>query len=123
MDRLKRKGPFEEENAKEYAFKNKRSRICVTGINDGILSEKHYKVALPIRTQKDRKLSSPAGLRRRRKRTHATGVHPLPPAVLCPNVRGVSETLRAAAGVKPCVSACKPLCAVFVRESRVYTLS
>ena len=32
-------------------------------------------------------LRSPAGPRRRRKRTHAVGVHPLPPAFACPNVR------------------------------------
>ena len=35
---------------------------------------------------------SQAGLRSQRKRTHATGMHPLSPAVLCQSVRGEQNT-------------------------------
>ena len=68
-------------------------------------------------------LHSPAGLRRRRKRTHATGVHPLSPAVLCPSVRGEQNALHSCARVNPRVSACEPSCAPFLREPSVYSLS
>ena len=69
-----------------------------------------------------RVLRSPAGLRHRRKRTHAVGVHPLPPTVHLLDERR-SNAQRGCTIVKPCVSACKALCAIFLREPSVYSIS
>ena len=66
---------------------------------------------------------SPAGPRRRRKRTHAIGVHPLPPAVLSVTILLATQDCAVAGGGKAPVSACKPLCAIFLRKPRVYPLS
>ena len=66
---------------------------------------------------------SPAGPRRRRKRTHAIGVHPLPPAVLSVTISLAAQDCAVAGGGKAPVSACKPLCAIFLRKPRVYPLS
>ena len=63
---------------------------------------------------------SPAGPRRRRKRTHAMGVHPLPPAVLSVTISLAAQDCAVARGGKAPVSACKPLCAIFLRKPRVY---
>ena len=67
-------------------------------------------------------LRSPAGLWCRRKRTHAIGVHPLPPAVLLPD-EGRSNALHDCTKVKAPVSACKPLCAILLAKASVYPLS
>ena len=64
-------------------------------------------------------LRSPAGLRCRRKRTHAVGVHPLPPAVLLPD-EGQSNALHGCTRVKHRVSACEPLCAILLAKAGVY---
>lgn len=66
---------------------------------------------------------SPAGPRRRRKRTHAIGVHPLPPAVLSVTILLAAQDCAVAGGGNAPVSACKPLCAIFLRKPRVYPLS
>lgn len=66
---------------------------------------------------------SPAEPRRRRKRTHAMGVHPLPPAVLSVTISLAAQDCAVARGGKAPVSACKPLCAIFLRKPRVYPLS
>ena len=68
-------------------------------------------------------LRSPAGPRRRRKRTHAIGVHPLPPAVLSVTILLAAQDCAVAGGGKAPVSACKLLCAIFLRKPRVYPLS
>ena len=64
----------------------------------------------------------PAGPRRRRKRTHATGMYPLFPAVLLTD-EGQSNALHGCTRVKPRVSACEPLCAIFLGEPCVYSIS
>ena len=69
-----------------------------------------------------RVLRSPAGLRHRKKRTHAIGVYPLSPAVLLPDEER-SDVLHGYTRVKPRVSARKALCAIFIREPSVYPLS
>ena len=56
---------------------------------------------------------SPAGPRRRRKRTHAVGVHPLPPAVLSVAIPLAAQDRAVAGGGKAPVSPCVPLCAIF----------
>ena len=66
---------------------------------------------------------SPAGPRRRRKRTHATGVHPLPSAVLSVAILLATQSHAVPAEGKAPVSACKPLCAIFLRKPSVYPLS
>ena len=66
---------------------------------------------------------SPAGPRRRRKRTHAIGVHPLPPAVLSVAISLVAKDRAVAEGGKARVSACKPLCAILLRKPSVYPIS
>ena len=66
---------------------------------------------------------SPAGPRRRRKRTHAIGVHPLPPAVLSVTISLAVQDCAVAGGGKAPVSACEPLCAIFLRKPSVYPLS
>ena len=66
---------------------------------------------------------SPAGPRRRRKRTHAIGVHPLPPAVLSVTISLAAQDCAVAGGGKAPVSACVPLCAIFLRKPSVCPLS
>ena len=66
---------------------------------------------------------SPARPRRRRKRTHAIGVHPLPPAVLSVTISLAAQDCAVAGGGKAPVSACEPLCAIFLRKPSVYPLS
>ena len=68
-------------------------------------------------------LRSPAGPRRRRKRTHAIGVHPLPPAVLSVAISLAAQDRAVAEGGKARVSPCVPLCAIFLRKPSVYPLS
>lgn len=65
---------------------------------------------------------SPWEPQRRRKRTHATGVYPIPTAVLLPD-EGQSNALHGCTRVKHRVSACKPLCAIFIEAPSVYSLS
>ena len=64
-------------------------------------------------------LRSPAGPRRRRKRTHAIGVHSLPPAVLSVTISLAAQDCAVAGGGKAPVSACKPLCAIFLKAEGV----
>ena len=71
----------------------------------------------------EKRSRSPAGPRRRRKRTHAIGVHPHPPAVLSVTISLAAQDCAVAGGGKAPVSACKPLCAIFLRKPRVYPLS
>ena len=66
---------------------------------------------------------SPAGPRRRRKRTHAIGVHPLPPAVLSVVISLAAQDRAVAEGGKARVSPCEPLCAILLRKPSVYPLS
>ena len=66
---------------------------------------------------------SPAGSRRRRKRTHAIGVHPLPPAVLSVTILLAAQDCAVVEGGNAPVSPCVPLCAIFLRKPRVYPLS
>ena len=68
-------------------------------------------------------LRSPAGPRRRRKRTHAIGVHPLPPAVLMVAISLAAQDRAVAEGGKARVSPCEPLCAILLRKPSVYPLS
>ena len=63
---------------------------------------------------------SPAGPRRRRKRTHAIGVHPLPPAVLSVAISLAAQDRAVAEGGKARVSPCEPLCAILLRKASVY---
>ena len=49
-------------------------------------------------------------------------MHPLPPAVLLPN-EGQSNAMHGYTRVKHRVSACKPLCAIFIEAPSVYSLS
>ena len=65
---------------------------------------------------------SPAGPRRRRKRTHAIGVHPLPPAFLLVTISLAAQSPAVAKGGKAPVSACEPLCAILLRKPSVYPL-
>ncbi len=54
---------------------------------------------------------SPAGPRRRRKRTHAIGVHPLPPAVLSVTISLATQSHAVSAERKaPCFGACALVC-------------
>ena len=76
-----------------------------------------YNIGRPKRV-----LRSPAGLRRRKKRTHAVGVHPLPPVVLLRDEVAIKYSAQHLK-VKPRVSPCVPLCAIFLRKPRVYPLS
>ena len=62
---------------------------------------------------------SPAGPRRRRKRTHAIGVHPLPPAFLLVTISLAAQSPAVAKGGKAPVSACEPLCAILLRKPSV----
>ena len=57
------------------------------------------------------------------KRTHATGVHPLLPAVLAVAISLAAQDRAVAGGGKAPVSACGPLCAIFRREPSVCPLS
>ena len=66
---------------------------------------------------------SPAGPRHRRKRTHAIGVHPFSPVVLSVAILPAAQSRAVAGGGKAPVSACKPLCAIFLRRPSVYPLS
>ena len=66
---------------------------------------------------------SPAGPRHRRKRTHAIGVHPFSPVVLSVAILPAAQSRAVAGGGKAPVSACKPLCAIFLRKPSVYPLS
>ena len=66
---------------------------------------------------------SPAGLRHRRKRTHAIGVHPFSPVVLSVAILPAAQDRAVAGGGKSPVSACKPLCAILLRKPSVYPLS
>ena len=70
-----------------------------------------------------RVLRSLAGPRRRRKRTHATDVHPLSPAVLSAAISPAAQSRTVAEGGKPPASPCEPLCAIFLRKPSVYPLS
>ena len=63
---------------------------------------------------------SPAGSRRRRKRTHAVGVHPLPPAVLSVAIPLAAQDRAVDGGGKAPVSPCVPLCAIFLRKPSAY---
>ena len=65
---------------------------------------------------------SPAGPRRRRKRTHAIGVHPLPPAVLSVTISLATQSRTVDEGGKAPISPCVPLCAIFLRRPSVYPL-
>ena len=49
-------------------------------------------------------------------------MHPLPPAVLLPDAER-SNALYGYTRVKPRVSACKPLCVIFIEAPSVYSLS
>ena len=51
------------------------------------------------------------------------GVHPLPPAVLSVTISLAAQDCAVAGGGKAPVSACKPLCAIFLRKPSVYPLS
>ena len=61
--------------------------------------------------QKQKRSRSPAGPRRRRKRTHAIGVHPLPPAVLSVAISLAAQDRAVAEGGKgPCFAVCALVC-------------
>ena len=51
------------------------------------------------------------------------GVHPLPPAVLSVTISLAAQDCAVAGGGKAPVSACEPLCAIFLRKPSVYPLS
>ena len=51
------------------------------------------------------------------------GVHPLPPAVLSVTISLAAQDCAVARGGKAPVSACEPLCAIFLRKPSVYPLS
>ena len=57
------------------------------------------------------------------KRTHATGVHPLLPAVLAVAISLAAQDRAVAEGGKAPVSPCEPLCAILLRKASVYPLS
>ena len=57
------------------------------------------------------------------KRTHATGVHPLLPAVLSVAISLAAQDRAVAGGGKAPVSPCEPLCAILLRKPSVYPLS
>ena len=80
-----------------------------------VKKQQHHQVANRSR--------SPAGPRRRRKRTHAIGVHPLPPAVLSVAISLAAQDRAVAEGGKARVSPCEPLCAILLRKPSVYPLS
>ena len=50
-------------------------------------------------------------------------MHPLPPAVLSVTISLAAQDCAVAGGGKAPVSACKPLCAIFLRKPSVYPLS
>ena len=70
--------------------------------------------------QKRKRSRSPAGPRRRRQRTHAIGVHPLPPAVLMVAISLAAQDRAVAKGGKARVSPCEPLCAILLAKASVY---
>ena len=57
------------------------------------------------------------------KRTHATDVHPLSPAVLSVTIPLAVQDRAVAGGGKVPVSACEPLCAILLAKASVYPLS
>ena len=77
-----------------------------------------YNIGRPKRV-----LRSPAGPRRRRKRTHAVGVHPLSSAILSVAIPLADRDRAVAEGGKAPVSPCEPLCAILLRKPSVYPLS
>ena len=50
-------------------------------------------------------------------------MHPLPPAVLSVTISLAAQDCAVAGGGKAPASACKPLCAIFLRKPSVYPLS
>ena len=57
------------------------------------------------------------------KRTHATGMHPLSPAILSVAIPLAAQDHAVAGGGKASVSPCEPLCALLLAEASVYPLS
>lgn len=82
------------------------SQLCLSGL--GPVCNRFYRL-----DRYAKELRSPAGPRRRRKRTHAIGVHPLPSAVLFVWYLMATQAPAVTAKWKAPVSACGPLCAIF----------
>ena len=82
------------------------SQLCLSGL--GPVCNRFYRL-----DRYAKELRSPAGPRRRRKRTHAIGVHPLPSAVLFVWYLMATQAPAVTATWKAPVSACGPLCAIF----------